>query len=122
MTVAPPGIDTRRAIEVPAAPPTPRRKRRDPLWAQLTVIVGVLLMLGSVAGVLGTKYVINTATSAVTQDNLLGDTKKSVQDGGGDNLKGPIDLLLLGVDARKRWAVDDLRSDTIIALHIPAGH
>jgi LCP family protein required for cell wall assembly len=122
MTVAPPGIDTRRATEVPAAPPTPRRKRRDPLWAQLTVIVGVLLMLGSVAGVLGTKYVINTATSAVTQDNLLGDTKKSVQDGGGDNLKGPIDLLLLGVDARKRWAVDDLRSDTIIALHIPAGH
>jgi LCP family protein required for cell wall assembly len=33
-----------------------------------------------------------------------------------------VDILLMGVDARKRWAVDDLRSDTIIVLHIPATH
>ena len=31
-------------------------------------------------------------------------------------------MLLLGVDARARWAADDVRSDTIIILHIPASH
>ena len=31
-------------------------------------------------------------------------------------------MLLLGVDARERWAADDVRSDSIIILHIPATH
>jgi LCP family protein required for cell wall assembly len=77
---------------------------------------------GRGAGIVGTKYLISAASSAVTQDDLLGGTQKTTQEGGGDKLKGPIDLLLMGVDARKRWAVDDLRSDTIIVLHIPASH
>ena len=116
MTVAPP----RHAVVRP--PVVEKQKRRDPIWAKLTVIFGAVLMLVGGTGVIGTKYLVSTASSAVTQDNLLGGTKKTVQEGGGDKLKGPIDLLLMGVDARKRWAVDDLRSDTIIVLHIPASH
>jgi LCP family protein required for cell wall assembly len=41
---------------------------------------------------------------------------------GGSNLTGPVDILLMGVDARKDWAVDDLRADTIIVVHVPAAH
>lgn len=96
-------------------------RREDPLWARLTLIFGAVLMIVSGTGVAGSKWLIGSATGAVTQQNLLGGTKKSAAEGG-DSLKGPIDILLMGVDARKRWAVDDLRSDTIIVLHIPASH
>ena len=102
----------------PAAPP---RQRHDPVWARITVLLGALLMMASGAGIVGSKLLINSATSAVTQQDLLGGTKKSAAEGG-TSLSGPIDLLLMGVDARKRWAVDDLHADTIIVLHIPASH
>jgi len=106
----------------PVAPAPPKvKKRKDPLWAKLTVVFGAVLMMGAGAGIVGTKWVISSTTSAVTQDNLLGGTKKTTAEGG-NSLKGPIDLLLMGVDARKRWAVDDLHADTIIILHIPASH
>jgi LCP family protein required for cell wall assembly len=106
----------------PVVPALPKvKKKKDPLWAKLTVVAGAVLMVSSGAGIVGSKWVISSATSAVTQDNLLGDTKKTTAEGG-NSLKGPIDLLLMGVDARKRWAVDDIRADTIIILHIPASH
>src|SRR3954451_8769241 len=120
MTLAPPRVLPQS--EVPPASPRAPRRRRAPLWAMFLVVIGVLLMLGGTAGVVGGKLLIGSATGAVTQQNLLGDTKKSAEQGGGDHLKGPIDILLMGVDARKRWAVDDLRSDTLIVLHIPASH
>jgi LCP family protein required for cell wall assembly len=94
---------------------------RAPLWAKAAVVLGVMLMLASAGGLLGSRWLISTATGAVIQRDLLGGTKKTVAEGG-NSLNGPIDLLLLGVDARERWAVDDLRADTIIVLHIPASH
>ena len=122
MTLAPPRRDVPRAPEVKPAPPIVEKKSHAPVWAKVAVGLGAVLMVASGGGIVGTKYLISTASSAVTQDDLLGGTQKTVQEGGGDKLKGPIDLLLMGVDARKRWAVDDLRSDTIIVLHIPASH
>ncbi len=107
-----------------SAPSPARRKgrgKKDPLWAKMTLTFGAVLMMASGAGIVGTKWLVSSATSAVTQDNLLGGTKKTAAEGG-NSLKGPIDLLLMGVDARKRWAVDDLHADTIIILHIPASH
>ncbi|GIE20181.1 transcriptional regulator [Winogradskya humida] len=101
--------------------PKKGRKRKDPLWAKLTVTFGAVLMIASGAGVAGTKWLVSSASNAVTQENLLGGNQKTGAEGGGD-IKGAVDILLMGVDARKRWAVDDLRSDTIIALHIPASH
>jgi LCP family protein required for cell wall assembly len=104
------------------APAKARKKaKKDPLWAKMTLVFGAVLMMGSGAGIVGTKWVVSSATNAVTQDNLLGGTKKTAAEGG-NSLNGPIDLLLMGVDARKRWSVDDLHADTIIILHIPASH
>jgi LCP family protein required for cell wall assembly len=105
----------------PPAPPARRRKRRDPMWARLTVIFGAVLMMASGAGIVGSKWVINSANGAVSQGDLLGGSKKSAAEGG-NSLNGPIDLLLMGVDARKRWSVDNIHADTIIVLHIPASH
>ncbi|MET8834001.1 LCP family protein [Micromonospora sp. NPDC004540] len=98
-----------------------RTKRKDPLWAKLTVIFGAVLMMTSGIAIVGSKAVIGQATSSIDQGNLLGEAGKSDAEGG-NSLDGPIDMLLLGVDARQRWAADDVRSDTIIILHIPATH
>ncbi|MEU1687393.1 LCP family protein [Micromonospora sp. NPDC005707] len=98
-----------------------RTKRKDPFWAKLTVIFGAVLMMTSGVAIVGSKAVIGQATSSIDQGNLLGEAGKTDAEGG-NSLEGPIDMLLLGVDARQRWAADDVRSDTIIILHIPATH
>ncbi|SCG54684.1 LCP family protein [Micromonospora humi] len=98
-----------------------RTKRKDPLWAKLTLALGAILMVTSGVAIVGSKAVIGQATSNIAQRNLLGDAGKTDAEGGA-SLEGPIDMLLLGVDARARWAADDVRSDSIIILHIPASH
>jgi LCP family protein required for cell wall assembly len=96
------------------------RKRRDPLWAKLTVVFGAVLMMASGGAIVGAKVLIAQATGGITQTNLLGEANTTKT--GGKALSGPINMLLLGVDARARWAVNDTRADTIIILHIPASH
>ncbi|TDC41058.1 LCP family protein [Micromonospora sp. KC213] len=98
-----------------------RTKRKDPLWARLTVVAGAVLMMTSGVAIVGSKALISQATGNIAQKNLLGGAGKTDAEGGAD-LKGPIDMLLLGVDARERWAADDVRADSIIVLHIPASH
>ncbi|MER7440317.1 LCP family protein [Micromonospora avicenniae] len=101
--------------------PKKRTRRKDPLWARLTVVFGAVLMLTSGVAIVGSKALISQATGGIAQRNLLGDAGKTDAEGGA-SLDGPIDMLLLGVDARERWAADDVRSDSIIVLHIPATH
>ncbi|CCH21848.1 Cell envelope-related function transcriptional attenuator, LytR/CpsA family [Micromonospora lupini str. Lupac 08] len=115
----PPGSGAGRSGGKGPAKKRPRRK--DPLWARLTVIFGAVLMLSSGAAIVGTKVLVGQATGDIAQRNLLGDAGKSDAEGGA-SLDGPIDMLLLGVDARERWAADNVRSDSIIILHIPASH
>ncbi|MFG3689018.1 LCP family protein [Micromonospora sp. NPDC047740] len=98
-----------------------RTKRKDPLWARLTLIFGAVLMMTSGVAIVGSKAVIGQATSNIKQGSLLGDAGKSEAEGG-KNLDGPIDMLLLGVDARASWDAANVRSDSIIILHIPASH
>ncbi|GAA0428356.1 hypothetical protein Aca07nite_34240 [Actinoplanes capillaceus] len=111
-----------RPTEVPAAPPAARRKRRSPLWARLTTTFGVVLLVASGGGLVGGRMVVKQTTSTIAVENLTGDAKKTTAEGGGSTIEGPIDMLLMGVDARERWADDALHSDTIIILHIPATH
>jgi LCP family protein required for cell wall assembly len=100
--------------------PARKKRRKDPLWARLVVIFGALLMVGSGLTVVGTKAIIGRYAGAVTQQSLLGGAATSPQDAR-KALNGPINLLLLGVDERARSA-GDMRSDTIIMLHVPASH
>ncbi|MEK8108883.1 hypothetical protein NKG94_36625 [Micromonospora sp. M12] len=76
-----------------------RTKRKDPLWARLTVVFGAVLMLSSGVAIVGSKALIGQATGGIAKGNLLGDAGKSDAEGGA-SLDGPIDMLLLGVDAR----------------------
>ncbi|MEU4691969.1 LCP family protein [Actinoplanes sp. NPDC023714] len=98
------------------------KKERSPLWARLTLSAGIVLLVASAGGLAGGKVLLDKTTENIALENLTGDAKKTAEEGGGADLEGPIDMLLMGVDARERWAADELRSDTIIILHIPASH
>jgi len=97
------------------------RRRKSPLWARLTLVFGSVLLLSSGVAIAGMKVAIGQATSTIQQENLIGAAGKTEAEGGKD-LEGPIDLLLLGIDARARLDDDNVRADTIIVLHIPASH
>jgi LCP family protein required for cell wall assembly len=103
---------------VKAGRATTRGRRKDPLWARLTVIFGAVLMMLSGVAIVGSKALISQADGSFAQENLLGDAAKP----GGKDLSGPINMLLLGVDVRGSWEHNDTRADTIIVLHIPASH
>jgi LCP family protein required for cell wall assembly len=107
---------------IPPGTPKVRKKRGAPLWAKITTSLGAVLLVASGGGLAGGSVLLQQTTSNIAVENLTGDAKKSVGEGGGNTLEGPIDMLLMGVDARARWAADDLRSDSIIMLHIPASH
>jgi LCP family protein required for cell wall assembly len=107
---------------VPPAPPEKPAKRRAPLWAKLSVTAGAVLLVASGGGLVGGTMLINQTTSSIEVKDLTGDAKKTVEEGGGTTLEGPIDLLLMGVDKRASWGDDQLHADTIIILHIPATH
>ncbi|BAL93257.1 putative cell envelope-related transcriptional attenuator [Actinoplanes missouriensis 431] len=119
-----PEIDALPDPETPAPDEgKPRaKKQRSPLWARLSVAFGTVLLVASGGGLVGGKVLISQTTDSIALENLTGDAKKTEAEGGGATIEGPIDMLLMGVDARERWAADELRSDTIIILHIPASH
>ncbi|MFJ8580076.1 LCP family protein [Micromonospora sp. NPDC093277] len=92
-----------------------RKRRRSPLWARLLLVMGVTLMVISGVGVVGVKGLVSAATSNVTQQNLLGAAnteRKHV------SVTGAKNILLVGLDRQG----DQMRSDSIILLHIPAAH
>jgi len=100
------------------AGPSGRKRHKDPLWAKLLIVFGALLMMTSGGVIVGGRMLLSTATDSVNQRNLLGAA------GGpeGNNIDGPINLLLLGLDFRDNGQEDLVRADTIIILHIPASH
>jgi LCP family protein required for cell wall assembly len=94
-----------------------KRKLRDPRWAKFFVVLGAFLMIVSGAGIAVAHSFIGSATGAVQQQNLLGDAGIS-----GNNINGPITMLLVGIDARPDQHDDSVRADTIMMLYIPASH
>jgi anionic cell wall polymer biosynthesis LytR-Cps2A-Psr (LCP) family protein len=102
-------------------PKSARTKRRSPLWARLTVLLGAVLLVTSGGSLVGMKVLANSATKSVDQENLLGSTKTGAQRKHAD-VKGAKNILLVGLDTRPSFkaTATPSRSDSIIILHIPA--
>lgn len=99
------------------------RRVRSPLWARVTVAVGLVLALA--AGSLA--YAMHSVLSGITHnvqqiDVLGGGAGKTPVARTGRKVAGAIDILLLGVDYRVRLGEEDTHADTIIVLHVPASH
>ena len=97
----------------------PKTGRRSPLWARLCAIFGCVLMVVSGGMLITSQVLVNRYAGAVQTKNLFGDpaagsTKQPVSD-----IKGPLNILLVGIDPRD--ATTAPLSDSIIVVHIPKG-
>jgi anionic cell wall polymer biosynthesis LytR-Cps2A-Psr (LCP) family protein len=96
----------------------PKRGRKAPLWARLCAIFGCVLMVGS-GGVLVTSQVLVARyAGAVQTKDLFGDAAAGAPKEKVSDIKGPLNILLAGIDPR-----DDKRaplSDSIIVVSVPA--
>ncbi|MDQ7910355.1 LCP family protein [Phytohabitans sp. ZYX-F-186] len=90
------------------------------MWARVLLVVGALLIVASGGTLVGGHVLIARATSAIGQQNLLGDA--GVGSGEAANVEGPVTMLLVGLDVRGDQHDDSVRSDTILIAHIPASH
>ena len=89
--------------------------RRTPLWARLCAAFGCLLMVAS-GGVLVTgQALITKYTGGITNDALLAGTAQAAP--AKKDIKGPLTILLVGIDPRKPTTPP--LSDSILIAHIP---
>jgi LCP family protein required for cell wall assembly len=96
-----------------------RPKRKDPLWAKLTLALGVLVVLASGGTVVGGKVLLAHVNNTVQQQDLLGNVAAG---GGAASIKGEVNVLMVGLDTRAANPSMGSRSDSIVIAHIPASH
>jgi len=109
----------------PSAPsPPPSDRRRDPLWARLAVIVGAVLLLAAAGSVTLLKVGEHVATGSVHKVDVPSIGKDANGEDRHITIPGAKNILLLGIDPRgqESAAVDGIRPDSIIILHINAAH
>jgi polyisoprenyl-teichoic acid--peptidoglycan teichoic acid transferase len=121
-SVAPPPVAPPATARPATNPGTP--KRRSPLWAKALVLVGSLIVVISVTAAIGVRVVIRQVANAIPTQQLLGEggTGTGAPVFSGSDIKGAINLLLIGLDTRANNPTMGSRSDSIIIAHIPASH
>nr|WP_089248606.1 LCP family protein [Asanoa hainanensis] len=88
-----------------------------PRWARVCVIIGAVLMVASGGLIVTSQALLARYEGAVQTEDLFGE--------GGDvepeesEIKGPINILLVGIDPREETALP--LADSIMIMHIPAG-
>ncbi|MEV4760609.1 LCP family protein [Micromonospora sp. NPDC049559] len=101
---------------------TPGRTRRStvPRWAQVCTAFGALLVLLS-GGMLATSHaLIARYAGSVRQADLFGDQAAGAPVQHAD-IKGPLNILLVGIDPRAGQVNEPPRSDSIIIVHVNPG-
>lgn len=96
------------------------RSRRRMLTRVLLVMLIVLAVAGA-GTVAGAKILISRYTGNIKQEHLLGESGVQRQRTKLMTVQGPINILLVGVDARGNPG-EVVRADSIIILHVPATH
>jgi LCP family protein required for cell wall assembly len=99
----------------------PKRRRGDPLWARLMIVLGALLMTTSGGVIVGGKVLLSRYVGNVDQQNLLGG-EVATDSRGHASIKGPINLLMVGIDERADNPAFGMHADSIIILHVNATH
>jgi polyisoprenyl-teichoic acid--peptidoglycan teichoic acid transferase len=101
-----------------ARAPKRRPKITGPLWAKLCAIIGAVLMMGSGGVLITSEVLVARYSGAVQSENLLPDEGG---DDRGSDIKGPLNILLVGIDQRPNEPNTLPRADSILILHIPEG-
>ncbi|MBB2948967.1 LCP family protein required for cell wall assembly [Actinoplanes lutulentus] len=87
---------------------------RAPLWTRICAIAGCVLMFASGGTLVAGQSLLSKYTGDITNDALL-DT--GAAKAGKKDIKGPLTILLVGIDPRK--ATTPPLSDSILIAHIP---
>ncbi|WP_191838114.1 LCP family protein [Catellatospora chokoriensis] len=101
-----------------------RQRRTAPRWARWSVLAGTALMLFAGTALVAVDRVVARYENAVHHADLFGDQG----DGSDapvpvrhDDVKGPLNILLAGIDPRNDDPFWIPRADSILVMHIPAG-
>ncbi|WP_088979359.1 LCP family protein [Micromonospora coxensis] len=87
-----------------------------PRWARACTVFGAVLMLLSGAVLVGSEALLARYEGAVGKADLFGDQAAGAQERKSD-IKGPLNILLVGVDPRKPETPP--LADSIMVLHVP---
>jgi LCP family protein required for cell wall assembly len=92
------------------------RRSKVPLWARLCAVAGCVLMVLSGSLLVTAQALIARYTGAVKTRSLFGDEASAAATKPGDIKRGPLNLLLVGIDPRD--ATTAPLSDSIIVVHV----
>lgn len=92
--------------------------RGVPRWARVCTAFGVVLMVLSGAVLVGYETLLSRYEGAVGKGDLFGDQAAGAQQRK-SNIKGPLNILLVGIDPRNPETPP--LADSIMILHVPAG-
>jgi LCP family protein required for cell wall assembly len=92
------------------------KKQRGPIWPKITIALGTLLMIAAVGAYALFQTGIHEINAAVKTTSILDNNSSTKPKVSGSEIKGPINILMVGVDASQE------NTDSIIVAHIPADH
>lgn len=95
-------------------------RRRSPLWAKVLVTVGAVMLVTSGTALAGANYALDRIDSSIDQQDLFDEPEGDDQESYGEDIRGPLNILLAGLDTRPSRPNETPRSDAIIIVHIPA--
>jgi polyisoprenyl-teichoic acid--peptidoglycan teichoic acid transferase len=93
----------------------PRRRSKAQTWYRVSMIAGIALVVLSLVAVGGVTLVNRYFKSKIPSEPLIPSEYK------GQDISGPINILLLGMDERT-GELDLIHADSIIIVHINAAH
>jgi polyisoprenyl-teichoic acid--peptidoglycan teichoic acid transferase len=94
---------------------SPKRKRSPiPRWARVCTILGAVLMVVSGGLLVTSEALLARYEGAVQQKDLFGDGEVERK----SDIKGPLNILLVGIDPRKEESLP--LADSIMILHVAA--
>jgi LCP family protein required for cell wall assembly len=85
--------------------------KRAPWWAHVMLYAGGLTTVVAGGAAAMTQYGVSTANNTVAQEDILGGSQAEFD---ADNMEGPLDILVLGIDEQGGAT----RSDTMIMVHV----
>jgi len=105
---------------VPRTYQSPDKRRKSPVWARITLVLGAVLVAVS-GGAIAFVQVAESKVNAAIPDHQLAGGAAQVKHA---DIKGAKNILLASLDTRPSWSATHQAShtDSIIILHITADH